>query len=294
MIDEFLNQYAGLLIVVFLFTAMFSLGLDLTVKQIIDPLRDKRLLSVSLLINVILVPLIAIVLTRIIPMDDALKTGLVLYALAAGTEGGPKFVQLVKGNTAFAFGLAVLLLTLTVVFLPTVLSIARPDIHIPRGEVVLKLALVVGLPIGLGLFLRARYITVADRLNPVAHRLSMILLWTVFFVLIYTNYQAIISLEPGAAVAGMLLFATAFAVGYVAGGPSRENRRALSIMTFARAGTVSIMIATQVFAHQPQVLVMVTIMTVASVVLGVLLVVFFRVMDTRTQGAIPPVADTDL
>ena len=142
MLRDILAQYVGLTIVVFLITAMFSLGLDLTVRQIIEPLRNKSLVAKALLTNALVVPLIAFGLTSIIPMHEGFRIGIILYALAAGTEGGPKFVQLVHGNAAFAFGLLALLLTFTVIFLPMVLTLAVPDLQFQRGDLVVKLLVV--------------------------------------------------------------------------------------------------------------------------------------------------------
>ena len=68
MLREVLIPYVPLMIAIFLVTAMFSLGLDLTVRQIIEPLKNKRLVFMSMLTNVIAVPLLAYALTRFIPM----------------------------------------------------------------------------------------------------------------------------------------------------------------------------------------------------------------------------------
>jgi len=206
-------------------------------------------------------------------MHEGFRIGIILYALAAGTEGGPKFVQIVKGNAAFALGILVLLLTFTVICLPMVLSLAVENLQFPRGELVLKLLLVVALPIGLGLLLNANAKSVADKLYPVMHRLSMILLGTAFFVLIYVYYGDIIALQIGAIMAGLAFFVLAFLAGYLSGGADWQNRRALGIMTFARNGSIAMMIARDVFADDPRVLVMVTVMAAASVVGAVLIVV---------------------
>ena len=150
--DELLRQSVPLAIAVFLATAMLSVGLDLTVRQVVEPLRRGRLVMISL------------------------ATGLVLYALSAGTEGGPKFVQMVEGNTPFAFGLLAALLVVTVVFLPLVMNAAIPGVDVSIGEVVPKLLLLVALPIGVGMTLRARLCRLAERISPPIHRLSMLLL----------------------------------------------------------------------------------------------------------------------
>jgi len=273
MLREFLTQYVALVIIIFLITAMFSLGLDLTVRQIIEPLKNKRLVLTAMLTNVFAVPLLAYALTSVIPMHEGFRIGIILYALAAGTEGGPKFVQIVKGNAAFALGILVLLLTFTVICLPMVLSLAVENLQFPRGELVLKLLLVVALPIGLGLLLKAKAKSVADKLYLVTHRLSMILLGTAFFVLIYVYYGDIIALQIGAIMAGLAFFVLAFLAGYLSGGTDWQNRRALGIMTFARNGSIAMMIARDVFTDDPRVLVMVTVMAAASVVGAVLIVV---------------------
>jgi len=274
--DELLSQAVGPLIAIFLVTAMFSLGLDLTLRQIVDSLRDKRLVTKSLLINLLLVPLLAVAITNLIPMHEGLRIGIVVYAIAAGTEGGPKFVQIIGGNTAFAFGLLALLLTFTVAVVPLLLPLVVPHVDISTGALVGKLLLVVALPICVGLFLNARFQALAARISPFAHHLSMFLLYGLFILLIYINFQEIVALQTNALLAGLLLFALAFTAGYLAGGPELHNRRALAIMTFARNGSISILIAGEAFPQDPQVLMMATIMTVCSVLLVVLIVIAIK------------------
>jgi len=168
------------------------------------------------------------------------------------------------------------LLTFTVICLPMLLSLAVQDLHFPRGELVLKLLILVAFPIGLGLLLNAKAKSVADILCPVMHRLSMFILGTVFFILIYVYYGDIVALQGGAILAGLAFFVLAFLAGYVSGGAEWQNRRALGIMTFARNGSVAMMVAGQVFSHEPRVLVMATVMAVSSVIGAVLIVVLMR------------------
>ena len=281
--DELLRQSVPLAIAIFLVTAMLSLGLDLTVKQVIEPLRNRRLVIKSLLTSTLVVPLIAIALTQFIPMEQALATGLILFALAAGTEGGPKFVQLVNGNTHFALGLLAAQLTVTVIFLPLVMNAAIPGAEIAVGEVVPQMLLLVALPIGVGMLVKARLTGLAERISPAVHRLSMIILALVFILVIYVNIEAIVSLQSTALLAGLLLFVLCYGAGYVAGGPAVENRKALAFMTYARNGSISMLIAGQVFTDEPQVLVMVTLMAAGSVVVAVLVVLSDRLLN-RQKG----------
>jgi len=271
-----LAQTLPLVALAFLASAIFSLGLDLTPRQIIEPLRDKRLLAFSLVANFVLVPLIALVLVRLVPMDRALAIGILVYAIAAGTEGGPKFVELARGNAGFAIGLLAVLLSISIALVPAVLSLAVPDAHIDRGALLVKLLAAVGVPLVVGLFLRSRFAPLADRLSAVMHRVSLALLGVFFLQAVYVNFDTMLALQSRALMTGLLFFALAFATGYLLGGPKRENRRALALMTFIRNAPISMTTASQVFTHDPGVLVMVAVMSALSVVLGVLATVGFR------------------
>jgi BASS family bile acid:Na+ symporter len=271
--QEILANTLPLVALAFLASAMFSVGLDLTFRQIVEPLRNRRLVGAALAANVVLVPLIALAISRLIPMDHALAIGIVVYALAAGTEGGPKFVQLAKGNAGFAVGLLALLLSITVLFMPMALSLAVPDAHIDRGSLLVKLFMAVVVPIGAGLSIRATRAGLADRLSAFMHRAVLVLLAVFFLQVIVVNYEAMLALQPGALSGALLYFVAAFAVAYLMGGPRPENRRALAIMTFVRNAPIAMTTASQVFPHEPGVLVMVTVLAAMSVVLAVVAVV---------------------
>ncbi len=281
--DELLRQSVPLVIAVFLFTAMLSQGLDMTIRQVIEPLRNRRLVILSLLTSAVAVPLIAIVLSRVIPMEQAFATGLVLYALAAGSEGGPKFVQLVNGNSAFAFGLLAVLLSATIIFLPLVINVAVPGAQVALGEVVVKLSLLVALPIGVGMLVNARLTALAERINPAIHRLAIIFLAVLFILIIYVNFESFASLPSTALLAGVLLFALSYGAGYAVGGPAVENRKAVAMMTCVRNGPIPMLLAGQVFTDEPQVLVMVTLMAAGSVIVAVLVLTADRLLNRQSD-----------
>jgi BASS family bile acid:Na+ symporter len=274
--QEILAPYVAAVVAVFLASAMFSLGLDLSLRQIAGSLRNRRLLVLALAGNVLVVPTVGFLLFRAIPMDDAARIGLTLYALAAGSEAGPKFVQLASGNTAFAVGLLAVLMPITVVVLPAAIGLVVPDAHFDQGTLLLKLAVVVALPMFVGLLIKARREHLAERLSPLAHRLSVLLLCATLVLVVYVNVEAIMAMHGNAFIAGLLFFALAFGVSYLLGGPGKQDRRTLGIMSFARNGTITMMVSSQVFGDQPAVLVTATAMTAMSPVIGATLAFWFR------------------
>lgn len=53
-------------------------------SQIIQPLKNVRLVVLALLANFVLVPLLAYGITLVIPLEDSLKIGLIVLATCAG------------------------------------------------------------------------------------------------------------------------------------------------------------------------------------------------------------------
>jgi BASS family bile acid:Na+ symporter len=116
-----LESLARLSVLVFVVTSMLAMGLNLTVVQILAPLRDRRLVGKALVANFVLTPLAAYAILLLIPLTEAQSIGVVLLATAAGAPFLPKLVEFAKGSVAFGVGLMVLLMVATVVYVPLVL-----------------------------------------------------------------------------------------------------------------------------------------------------------------------------
>lgn len=115
---------------VFVVASLFAMGLGLAVAEVLEPLRNVRLLRMALLANFIIVPVVAIVLSRRFPMEGDLQTGLLLFGMASGTAFVPKLAEFARGNPAFAAGLVALLVVGTVIYLPLVLPLATPGVQV--------------------------------------------------------------------------------------------------------------------------------------------------------------------
>ncbi len=95
---EILLTIANVALDLFTITSMLAVGMSLTVKQIVDPLRNLRLVIVMLAASFLLVPLWAILLTLVIPMGDEQNTALILLGACAGGPFIPLLVQIAKGR----------------------------------------------------------------------------------------------------------------------------------------------------------------------------------------------------
>jgi bile acid:Na+ symporter, BASS family len=264
---EFLSVVLKLTIIVFLVTAMLHIGTSLTLRQILEPLRNARLLIASIGVSYILVPLTAIAITRLIPMEQPLRTGLVLLSMTAGAEAGPKIIGAARGCIAFAVALLSIQLLVTIIYVPTVLSVLLPEVHINHGDLLLKLLALVLLPMLLGLFLKARHAAIAERINPLMQKVSTVLMFLMAVLIIILNFAEISRLiGSGAIFAGTIFVVTSFIIGYLFGGPGQDTRRTLGFMSGTRNASISLMIASQVF-DDPDVLLMITLTVIMMLVI---------------------------
>ena len=85
-------------VVVFVVSSTLSVGLGLTVAQILAPLRNVRLVALALLANFVLAPVAAIGVARLLGLDEPLAIGLLLVSVAGGAPFLLKLAELAKAN----------------------------------------------------------------------------------------------------------------------------------------------------------------------------------------------------
>ena len=134
MLSETLLVLTQVAMLVFVVGSMAAMGLGLTVARIAQPLRDVRLVLALLVVNFVVVPAAAIAAARLLPMEEAAATAVVLIGCVAGAPFLPKLAQLSKSNIATAVGIMVMLMLVTIVFAPIVVPLAVPGATVDPGR----------------------------------------------------------------------------------------------------------------------------------------------------------------
>jgi len=246
-------------VLLFVVTTMLAMGLSLTVSQIIEPLRNGRLVVLALIANFVLVPLLALVLTLTIPLREPLKIGLVLLGMEAGAPFLPKLAQFARGNVAFGVGLMVLLMVVTIVYMPIVLPLLLPGVRVDPLAIAASLSLTMLLPLGVALFIRARYPEPAGQLQPILGQVSNAALLLLLVTSVLANYRQLIGIiGTGGILAALILIGGGFIIGYLLGGPSGDTRSVLGLGTGQRNISAALLVGTQNFTD-PNILAMVLV-----------------------------------
>ena len=143
-------------LLVFVVSGMASMGLELTVHRIVAPLRDGRLVISLLVANFVVVPAVAVAMTRLLPMEPEAETAVVLIGCVSGAPFIPKLTQLARGDTGLGVGVMFLLMVVTVGYAPIVVPLAVTGAVVDALAIALSLIVLMLLPLALGLLLRAR------------------------------------------------------------------------------------------------------------------------------------------
>jgi predicted Na+-dependent transporter len=253
---ELLSTLQSLFTTAFVVTSMLVMGLSLTVPQILEPLRNVRLVVVALLAAFVILPVTAVVLKAVIPMDEQLQIGLILLATAHGAPFLPKLSQIANGNLAFAVGLMTVLIVATVIYLPIVLPFLLPGVTVDAGAIAGSLFVQMIVPLAAGLLVNARWSEAAAEAKPPIAQVSNISLALLLVLMLGLNLPNVIGLiGSGALLATLILTVVAIGSGYLLGGPGQDTRGVTALGLALPNLAAGFLIAGSSFADKPNVLV---------------------------------------
>jgi BASS family bile acid:Na+ symporter len=282
--SEIITVIAKLSAFTFIITSMLAMGLSLTVKQIMDTLKNTRLVLLALLASFVLVPALAYLITVVIPLDDGLATGLIIVGAAAGAPFLPKLVQVAKGNAAFSVGLMTLLMVVTVIYLPAMLPVLLPGASVSPWDIAKSLIFSMLLPLGIGLFIKARYEEIAVSLQPHMSQISSLAIVLMLVTILVLEFSTIIgTIGTGGILAALIFLVGALAIGLLLGGGADPGMRSvMGLGTAQRNLSAAMLVAAQNFSNDANVLVMVMLVAILGLIL---LMVIGGEMGKRVQPA---------
>ena len=275
---ELLGKAVPVAMLAFVVSSMLAVGVSLTVGQIMAPLRNGKLVSLALLANFVLMPLSALVIARLLRLDEPLGIALLLLGTAAGAPFLPKLAGIAKSNLAFAVGLMVLLMVLTVGYMPLVLPLLLKGVSIDAAKIARSLVLLMLLPLGAGLLLKARFCHVADRIRTPLNRISSLSLALLIVLLLVTNIQNVVGLFGTRGILASILFLLGgTGIGWLLGGPAFGTKGVLALGTAQRNIAAALVVGGKNF-DDPNVVVMVVVVAVVGLLI---LMPLARVLGSR-------------
>jgi predicted Na+-dependent transporter len=277
-LSDVLTSVTQVGVLAFVVTSMVAMGLGLTVDRILQPLRDLRTVLLLLAANFVVVPIVAVVSARLLPMEQATATALVIYGCCAGAPFLPKLAQAVKGDVALAVGAMVLLMVVTVIYAPIVLPVAVEGVTVDAWQIASSLVLFMLVPLGIALAVQARYPDLAAGWVGPAGQISTTALVIGIAAGLFVSWREILgSIGSWVFIGTAILLVAALLAGYLAGtGRSSGTRHVTMLGTGQRNISAALVVASSLGGD----------VTVLSLVAGLVIVVSLLVMaaEIGTRG----------
>jgi BASS family bile acid:Na+ symporter len=209
--------------------------------------RRPQLLLQSLLAMYVVVPVAALVIVRVLPLNSNIKIALLVLAVSAGAPLLPRRLQHF-GSNAYTFSLLIISSLLAVFVVPTWLALLKSYFNLSAEFSIIDVAAVIAktflLPLVVGM-------TIAT-IFPTAYKLIASKLWAIAWIififsvlaLLVLNWQFLLQIRGPGIAALVILMIVAAIVGHTLGGPNPETRTTLAIACCTRHLGVAVVVAT--------------------------------------------------
>jgi bile acid:Na+ symporter, BASS family len=185
------NLFTTVLLPLALALVMLGMGLSLTPKDFQRIARYPKAVAVGTICQVLLLPLIAFLITQIVPMQPTIAVGLIVLALCCGGPSSNLITYLAKGDVALSVSLTAVGSIITVFTIPIFSNLAlkhflgqNAAIDMPIVQTMVQIFLITLFPIGIGMTIRQRFPRTADRLEKMTSRIAAGLLALIILLLV--------------------------------------------------------------------------------------------------------------
>ncbi|MCJ7782125.1 MAG: bile acid:sodium symporter, partial [Acidimicrobiia bacterium] len=282
--EEFFGSIAAAAGLIFVVGSMLAMGLSFTMSQLLEPLKNVRLVVVVLVANFVLVTLLAWGITRVSPLDESLEIGLLILACVAGAPFLPKEVQAAKGNLATGVAVMFLLMVVTIVYAPVVLPWLLPGAEVNAWDLAKSLIVTMAVPLAIGLLVRSNHPDESPAWAAISGKASGIAVLVLLAVGLGLNAANIVSLVGSYGFLALVLFAVgSLLVGLLVGGRDAAVRSVTGLGTAQRNVAAAVLVATVSFGGTmtlPYIL-------VASIVLPLILLPTAKALGRRADKTAP-------
>ena len=253
------DRAINILVTITLIEMMVLVGLRVTFTDLGQTASNWRLVGRAALANYVLVPGVTIALLGLFDVGPMVAAGFLVLAVCPGAPYGPPFAAIARANVPVAVGLMAILAGTSTIVSPALLHVLLPWVagrEAPQIDAIAMLAALLVtqlLPLLLGLAVRHRRPQLADRLVPPLELVSKMLNLGVAGLILGTQFSMLASI-PLAGFAGMLILLLAsLVIGWLAGGPQRDDRRTTALTTSLRNVGLGLVIVTGNFSGTPAV-----------------------------------------
>lgn len=171
---EHLESPARIVLAVFMIGNLLEMGLRLTLTETRSALRDIRFTGTTLIWAFVVGPALAVVLTRILPLERPYAIGLLLLAMAPCAPALPAAAARVRGDVAHAAAFMLLACAGTVIVMPLAVPILVEGSTADAWTIARPMLSLIVTPLLAGIVIHAESARIAARLRPIVRTVTMV------------------------------------------------------------------------------------------------------------------------
>lgn len=243
-----LQRLADLSVLVFVVSSTLAMGMSQRLADVIAPLRRPLSVVLALVVNFALSPLLALVLSRIIPLQPAHAVGLLLLGAAAGAPFLPKLAEISGGNVPYSIALMLLLMGGSTVFMPLALPLLVPDMDADPWIIARPLVLFMLIPLGIGFALALAAASWMNRLLTFVSILSNLSLVLLVVLMLGLNLNTLLGTLGSFAIATYALYLLVLmGAAYLLGAAEKPTRSVFALGAGCRNIAAALVVARNSF-----------------------------------------------
>jgi len=234
---------------------VFGFGLGATPADVLHLVRRPGLLLRSLLAMFVIMPIVAVALTRMFQFRPAVAVALVALALSPVPPILPRKESNV-GRLAYALGLLATAALLSIVAVPVSLWIIGRYIDrslaIAPAAVARIAVITVLFPLAAGVLFRMLFPVAAQRLMKPVMLTATILLSLGALAILAASFPALMNLVGNGTLVAMAVFVVVgLTAGHLLGGPENQDRSVLALSTACRHPGIAMAIGAAAYPGEP-------------------------------------------
>tara|TARA_B110001454_G_scaffold202894_1_gene210324 strand:+ start:1083 stop:1931 length:849 start_codon:yes stop_codon:yes gene_type:complete len=236
---------------------MLGLGLGLTTQDFTRVAKQPKDFLVGLICQLILLPIIAFILIKLLNTPMELALGVMIIAAAPGGVTSNVLTKFAKGDVALSVSLTAIISLISIVSVPFIvfksadlLQVSYASSDISMIGISSKMFLVVTLPVIIGMIIRKIATNFVSSNALLVQRISIILFAIVFLAIWIEEWENIMSYLAQAGLITLVLNIVMMIIGfYVAKmfASGIEQRKSISLECGLQNGTLAVFVASQIF-----------------------------------------------
>ena len=235
---------------------MFGLGLGLRTEDFLRVVKKPRDFIIGFLCQVILLPIVAFILIKVISTPNEIALGIMIIAAAPGGVTSNILTKFADGDVALSISLTAIVSLLSILTVPFIIfnSAELFGVNIIKEismfEIALKMFLVVTVPVIFGMIVRSFMANFLISKTLIIQRISVACFLVVFISIWIEEFERIVSFIARAGLIAFILNMTMIFVGYYVAklfASGTPQRKCISLECGLQNGTLAVFVATQLF-----------------------------------------------